>query len=52
VIKREFTWGLAMEEIKKRALTYEAIQPIDHAMLFKVILLVNTLVIAIGFILA
>jgi len=43
---------LAMEEMKKRVLTCETIQPIDHTMLLKVILLVNTSVIAIGFILA
>ena len=56
VIKREFTWGeeqkLAMEEMKKRVSTCEAIQPIDHAIPFKVILSVDTLVIAVGFILA
>jgi len=55
VTKREFTWGeeqkLAMEEMKKRVSICEAIQPIDHAMPFKVILLVDTLVIAVGFIL-
>jgi len=55
VTKREFTWGeeqkLGMEEIKKRVSTCEAIRPIDHAMLFKVILLVDMSVIAVGFIL-
>jgi len=56
VTKREFIWGeeqrLAMEEIKKRVSTYEAIQPIDHSMPFKMILLVDMSVIAVGFILA
>ena len=41
-----------MEEMKKSVSTYEAIQPIDHAMPFKVILLVDMSVIAVGFILA
>lgn len=55
VTKREFTWEeeqkLTMKEMKKRASTCEAIQPIDHAMPFKVILSVDMLVIAVGFIL-
>jgi len=55
VTKREFTWGeeqkLAMEKIKKRVSTCEAIQPIDYTMPFKVILSVDTLVIVVGFIL-
>ena len=51
--ERVYLRRLAMEKMKKkRALTCEAIQPIDHAILFKVILLVNMSVIAIGFILA
>ena len=56
VTKREFIWGeeqrLAIEKMKKCVSTYEAIQPIDHAIPFKVILSVDTLVIAVGFILA
>ena len=56
VTKREFIWGeeqrLAIEKMKKCVSTYEAIQPIDHAMPFKVILLVYMSVIAVGFILA
>lgn len=56
VTKEEFTWGekqkLAMEEMKKRVATCEAIRPIDHSLPFDVILSVDTSVIAVGFILA
>lgn len=49
-------WGkeqqLAMEEMKKRVSTCEAIRPIDHSLPFPVILSVDTSVIAVGFILA
>jgi len=56
VTKGEFFWGeeqkLAIEKMKERVATCEAIQPIDHSLPFEVILSIDTSVIAVGFILA
>jgi len=56
VTKGKFFWEekqkLAMKEIKERVATCEAIRPIDHSLLFEVILSIDTSVIAVGFILA
>jgi len=56
VTKGEFFWEeeqkLAMKEMKERVATCEAIQPIDHSLLFEVILSIDTSVIAVEFILA
>ena len=43
---------LAMEEMKERVSTCKAIRPVDHLLLFNVILSVDTSVIVVGFILA
>jgi len=56
ITKEEFSWGeeqaSAMKEMKKRITTCEVIRPVDHLLLFNVILSVDTSVIAVGFILA
>jgi len=56
VTKGEFFWRekqkLAIEKMKERVATCEAIQPIDHSLPFEVILSIDMSVIAVGFILA
>jgi len=56
VTKEKFFWGeeqkLAMEKMKERVATCEAIQPIDHFLPFEVILSIDMSVIAVKFILA